>query len=154
MQHVGLTFNHHIGPSCMFLSHLLWITHLLAFRYIRFGTFNFCLFILQLWAHFSEPRWRPNWYKIQEGGLQGVHEWQLYTAQSADRGGGTPGNPGQVVLMAHRLSVINERIDFQNKDFTVLLIKKRGNTDNYSRRSVILQPVRITAACKDGFQMR
>lgn len=69
-------------------------TTVLAFRYVRFSSFNFCCFILQLWAYFPRPSRRPDRFKVQEGGLQGVHKWQFHTAQSEVRGGRTLGNPG------------------------------------------------------------
>lgn len=126
------SINQQTGPNHIFLSHLLWTTQqLLAFRYVRFSAFNFCLFILQLWACFPEPSRRSDRFKIQEGGLQGVHERQLHTAQSEDGGGGTLGNPRQVALTAHRLS-LSERIPFQKlRGFQALLTWKTRNTDAY-----------------------
>lgn len=110
---------------------------------------------MQLWACFPEPSGRSDRFKIQESGLQGVHKQQLHTAQSEDRGGGTFGNPGQVALTAHRLSLMSKTIVFQKLGvFPALLTWKTRNTDTYSRLSVILHPICVMAECKDAFQIR
>lgn len=59
----------HWTEPCIVIISVVNNTTVLAFRYVRFSSFNVFFFILQLWTCFPKPSRRPDRFKVQEGGL-------------------------------------------------------------------------------------